>query len=76
MCNANSARKHFCSEALTDGWTIVWAKEESTFVITTPQPVLYKNIETEENKHTAEYIIGIKSEVLEKTGLESFCILA
>ncbi|KAM6453426.1 uncharacterized protein PHA67_019283 [Liasis olivaceus] len=55
-----------CLAVLTDGWTNVWGEGIINFVITTPQPVFYRSIETGENRHTAEYITSEICAVLEK----------
>lgn len=57
-----------CLALLTDGWTNVRGEGIINFVITTPQPVFYKSIETGENRHTAEYISCKICDVLQKIG--------
>lgn len=51
-----------------DAWTNINAECIINFIVTTPQPVLFKSLETEEKSHTGENIAIWMSEVIEAIG--------
>lgn len=41
---------------ISDGWTNIHQESIINFMVTTPQPIFWKALETKENSHTGEYI--------------------
>lgn len=53
-----------------DAWTNVRNESIINFILTTPKPVFYKTLCTEEDKHTSEYISNKLAEIYEEVGLQ------
>lgn len=58
-----------------DGWSNIRNEAIINFVITTPEPVFVKFLDTKDNRHTAEYLCGEILNVLKKHGAEKFLCL-
>ena len=53
----------------SDGWTNIHQQSIINFMITTPQPIFWKAIETKENSHTGEYIAEQFDIVIKEIGI-------
>lgn len=53
---------------MCDGWSSIKNQSIVNFVLTTPQPVFYKSLETGVERHTAEYMAQIMVDVIEEVG--------
>lgn len=53
----------------SDGWTNIHQESIINFMITTPQPIFWKALETKENSHTGEYIAQQFNSVIEEIGI-------
>ncbi|KAJ3639992.1 hypothetical protein Zmor_003318 [Zophobas morio] len=53
-----------------DGWSNVRCEPIINVVLTTPRPIVYKIIDTQEKKHTAEYMADIIQEVFSEIGVD------
>lgn len=58
-----------------DGWSNIRNEAIINFIITTPEPVFVKYLDTKTNRHTAEYICQEIIKVLEKYGPFKFLCL-
>lgn len=59
--------------ALTcDGWSNCRNESIVNFIVTTPEPVFYKSITTEKNRHTGVYMAEVMTTVLEEVGPNRF----
>lgn len=58
-----------------DGWSNIRNEAIINFIITTPEPVFVKYLDTKENRHTAEYLCQEIIQVLEKYGVLKFLCL-
>ncbi|XP_076744838.1 uncharacterized protein LOC106675427 [Maylandia zebra] len=45
-----------CISVISDGWSNIRGQGIINYIITTPQPVFYKSVDTKENRHTGQYI--------------------
>ena len=59
--------KYIC--ITSDGWTNIHQESIINFMITTPQPIFWKALETKENSHTGEYIAQQFNDVIEEIGI-------
>ncbi|XP_040076165.1 zinc finger BED domain-containing protein 4-like [Ixodes scapularis] len=59
-----------CVTVLTDSWTNVRGESILNFVLATPKPIFYSAVETEDHRHTGDYIAGEIVKVVEKIGTD------
>lgn len=57
-----------CATLLTDSWNNVRGEIILNFVVATPKPICYSAAETEDHRHTGDYIAGENLKVMEKIG--------
>ena len=53
----------------SDGWTNIHQQPIINFMITTPQPIFWKALESKENSHTGEYIAEQFDIVIKEIGI-------
>ena len=53
----------------SDGWTNIHQESIINFMVTTPQPIFWKALETQENSHTGEYIAQEFDIVIKEIGI-------
>lgn len=53
----------------SDGWTNIYQQPIINFIITTPQPIFWKALESKENSHTSEYIAEQFDIVIKEIGI-------
>lgn len=59
--------------ALTcDGWSNCRNESIVNFVVTTPEPLFYKSMSTETNRHTGKYMAEVMRSVLDEIGPDRF----
>jgi len=59
----------------SDGWTNIHQQSIINFMITTPQPIFWKAIETKENSHTGEYIAEQFDIVIKEIGVSKIAAI-
>ena len=57
---------------MCDGWSNCRNESIVNFVVTTPEPVFYKSIATEKNRHTGKYMAEVMTSVLVEIGPDRF----
>ena len=55
----------------SDGWTNIHQQPIINFMITTPQPIFWKALESKENSHTGEYIAEQFDIVIKEIGVSN-----
>ncbi|XP_052452890.1 uncharacterized protein LOC128013739 [Carassius gibelio] len=64
-----------CICVISDGWSNVRGQGVITYIVTTPQPVLYKSTDTKHNRRTGSYIADELKAVINDLGPEKVCAL-
>src|SRR6266540_3106949 len=59
----------------SDGWTNIHQESVINFMVTTPQPIFWKALETKESSHTGEYIAYQFEIVIEKIGISKIAAI-
>ena len=59
----------------SDGWTNIHQESIINFMVTTPQPIFWKALETKESSHTGEYIACQFEIVIEEIGISKIAAI-
>ena len=61
-------READCVGLICDGWSNLRNEAILNFVVTTPNPILYKTMTTGEESHTGKFMAKVMNEVIDKLG--------
>ncbi|KAJ4925101.1 hypothetical protein JOQ06_017838 [Pogonophryne albipinna] len=59
-----------CISVISDGWSNIWGQGMINYIVTTPQPVFYKSVDTKDNRHTGQYIADELKVIINDLGPE------
>lgn len=59
-----------CISVISDGWSNIRRQGIINYIVTTPQPVFYKSVDTNDNRHTGLYIADQLKVVINDLGPE------
>ncbi|XP_033988379.1 uncharacterized protein LOC117484064 [Trematomus bernacchii] len=59
-----------CISVISDGWSNIRGQGIINYIVTTPQPVFYKSVDTKDNRHTGQYIADELKVIINDLGPE------